>query len=52
MRDLVISGEKLGKKYRIGQRESYRARRDVLTDFIAAHLKIEFRFSQFPLRKS
>ena len=33
---IAISCENLGKKYRIGQRESYRALRDVLTDSIAA----------------
>ena len=36
MSDIAIRCEKLGKRYRIGQRESHHALRDVLTDSTAA----------------
>lgn len=36
MSDIAISCENLGKRYRIGQRESYKALRDTLTDAVSA----------------
>lgn len=39
MSDIAISCEGLGKKYRIGQRESYKALRDVLTDAFRAPVR-------------
>src|SRR3989442_3527677 len=36
MRDVVIECEGLGKQYRIGERERYRALRDTLTDALYA----------------
>lgn len=63
MTDIAISCENLGKRYRIGQRESYRALRDVLTDSIAApsavyvnlairNLNFEIRISHFEIQTS
>jgi len=39
MSDIAISCENLGKRYRIGQRESYKALRDTLTDAVRAPLR-------------
>ncbi len=39
MSDVAIRVEGLGKRYRIGKRERYRALRDVLTDGLAAPLR-------------
>jgi len=39
MKDIVICVENLGKQYRIGKRERYKALRDTLTDIVAAPLR-------------
>jgi len=36
MSDIAISCEHLSKRYRIGERESYKALRDVITDGVAS----------------
>ena len=51
MTDMAISGENLGKRYRISQRESYKALRDVLTDSIAAPFR-KFRNPNSEIRNS
>jgi lipopolysaccharide transport system ATP-binding protein len=40
MSNVVVRGEKLGKRYRIGERQRYRALRDVLTDALKAPARL------------
>jgi len=40
MSELAIRGEKLGKRYRIGERQRYLALRDILTQTVKAPLRL------------
>ena len=50
MSDIAVRVEHLSKRYRVGPREPYKARRDVLTDVFAAPFRRLHENSQFAIR--